>query len=69
MNTYEKLLLENKAWAQEMQEEDPEFFKRLSSLQTPEFYGLAAATAVYRPIKLQEHSPVKYLCTATLPIW
>ncbi len=39
MNTYEKLLLENKAWAQEVNEEDPEFFKRLSSIQNPNFYG------------------------------
>ncbi len=43
MTAYEKLLLENKAWAQEMEEEDPEFFKRLSALQTPEFLWIGCS--------------------------
>lgn len=37
MKTYEKLLLENKAWAAEKVQEDPDFFNRLVNLQTPEF--------------------------------
>jgi len=37
MKTYEKLLLENKAWAGEKVMNDPEFFSRLEHLQTPEF--------------------------------
>lgn len=37
MKTHERLLLENKAWAAERIEEDPEFFKRLENIQTPEF--------------------------------
>ena len=43
MQTYEKLLLENKAWAQEKIEDDPEFFKRLSDLQTPEFLWIGCS--------------------------
>jgi carbonic anhydrase len=43
MNAYEKLLLENKAWAQEMHEENPDFFKRLSSIQTPEFLWIGCS--------------------------
>ncbi|RTL58269.1 MAG: carbonate dehydratase [Sphingobacteriales bacterium] len=43
MQTYEKLLLENKAWAAEVQQEDPEFFKRLSQLQTPEFLWIGCS--------------------------
>ena len=43
MKSYEKLLLENKAWAQEQIEEDPEFFKRLSSLQVPEFLWIGCS--------------------------
>lgn len=43
MTSYEKLLLENKAWAQEQIENDPEFFKRLSSLQTPEFLWIGCS--------------------------
>jgi carbonic anhydrase len=43
MQTYEKLLLENKAWAQEKVDDDPEFFKRLSDLQTPEFLWIGCS--------------------------
>ena len=43
MTTYEKLLSENKAWASEQLKEDPEFFNRLSSLQTPEFLWIGCS--------------------------
>lgn len=43
MTPYEKLLLENKAWAQEQVQEDPEFFKRLSALQTPDFLWIGCS--------------------------
>jgi len=37
MTSYEKLLLENKAWAAEKVEGDPDYFSRLEHIQTPEF--------------------------------
>lgn len=43
MQSYEKLLLENKAWAGEKVEDDPEYFKRLSLLQTPEFLWIGCS--------------------------
>ncbi len=43
MTSYEKLLQENKAWAQEQVEDDPDFFKRLSSLQSPEFLWIGCS--------------------------
>ena len=43
MKSYEKLLLENKAWAAEKVEDDSNFFKRLSSLQTPEFLWIGCS--------------------------
>ena len=43
MQTYEKLLLENKAWAKAKIEDDPEFFKRLSELQSPEFLWIGCS--------------------------
>jgi carbonic anhydrase len=36
MKSYERLLLENKAWAAEQVQKDPDFFKRLAELQAPE---------------------------------
>lgn len=43
MYTYEKLLLENKAWAAEKVKQDPEYFIRLSQLQTPEFLWIGCS--------------------------
>jgi carbonic anhydrase len=43
MKTYEKLLLENKAWAKEKIEDDPTFFERLAELQTPEFLWIGCS--------------------------
>ncbi len=43
MHPYEKLLLENKAWAAEKVHDDPEFFNRLSHLQTPEFLWIGCS--------------------------
>lgn len=43
MTSYDKLLLENKAWARGQVKDDPEFFKRLSSLQTPEFLWIGCS--------------------------
>lgn len=43
MTSYQKLLLENKAWASEKVNEDPEFFSRLEHLQTPEFLWIGCS--------------------------
>ncbi|MEO6316090.1 MAG: carbonic anhydrase [Chitinophagaceae bacterium] len=43
MQSFEKLLLENKAWAQEELLEDPEFFNRLAKTQTPEFLWIGCS--------------------------
>ena len=43
MTSYEKLLSDNKTWAQKQVDNDPEFFKRLSSFQTPEFLWIGCS--------------------------
>jgi carbonic anhydrase len=43
MHSYEKLLLENKAWAAEKLQDDPQFFDRLAHLQTPEFLWIGCS--------------------------
>jgi len=43
MKSYEKLLLENRAWATEKISDDPEFFNRLAHLQTPEFLWIGCS--------------------------
>ena len=43
MTPYEKLLLENKAWAKEQLEDDPDFFNRLAQIQTPDFLWIGCS--------------------------
>jgi carbonic anhydrase len=43
MTTYEKLLLENKEWATKQVQIDPEFFSRLTHVQTPEFLWIGCS--------------------------
>ena len=43
MKIYERLLLENKAWAAEKVLDDPDFFNRLSALQEPEFLWIGCS--------------------------
>ncbi len=43
MNSYERLLLHNKAWAAEQVAEDPEYFARLASIQRPEFLWIGCS--------------------------
>lgn len=43
MERYEVLLKENKLWARRKVAEDPQFFERLSELQTPEFLWIGCS--------------------------
>lgn len=43
MNIYEKLLSENKAWAQQRTLNDPDFFSRLADIQTPDYLWIGCS--------------------------
>jgi carbonic anhydrase len=43
MKSYEKLLLENKAWAREKIQEDATYFSHLADIQTPEFLWIGCS--------------------------
>ena len=43
MKSYEKLLTENKSWAEGKVKQDPEYFDRLAHLQTPEFLWIGCS--------------------------
>lgn len=43
MKSYERLLEDNKAWADAVKLEDPSFFNRLSRIQTPEFLWIGCS--------------------------
>lgn len=43
MNAYQKLLLKNKAWSEEMREKDGQFFSRLANQQKPKFLWIGCS--------------------------
>ena len=43
MYSYERLLMENKAWAAQKVAVDPKYFERLAQLQTPEFLWIGCS--------------------------
>jgi carbonic anhydrase len=43
MEPYEKLLQDNKTWAQEMTDENPDYFNRLAEIQKPEFLWIGCS--------------------------
>ncbi len=43
MNEHEKLLRDNRAWAADMLKADPQYFKNLSQLQTPEYLWIGCS--------------------------
>ena len=43
MKSYDKLLLENKAWAAEKDQNDPEYFTKLAGIQTPDFLWIGCS--------------------------
>ncbi len=43
MKPYEQLLVENKSWAAEILKVDPDYFKKLSELQTPEYLWIGCS--------------------------
>lgn len=49
MKRHEQFLLENKAWAREMVEADPEFFNRMSKEQKPEFLWIGCSDSRVSP--------------------
>lgn len=43
MEIFNKILLQNRAWAKETVQDDPDFFKNLSKIQTPEFLWIGCS--------------------------
>ena len=57
MQSYEKLLLENKAWAAEKILDDPGFFDRLLHIQTPEFLWIGCSDSRVPPDQITGTEP------------
>jgi len=57
MQRYERLLLENKAWAQEKVSDDPEYFHRLYNIQHPEFLWIGCSDSRVPPDQITQTQP------------
>lgn len=57
MKRYEQLLLENKAWAQEIKQEDPDYFKRLAKTQKPEVLWIGCSDSRVSPSEITQTKP------------
>jgi carbonic anhydrase len=57
MKDYEHLLLENKAWAKEILETDPDFFNRLKDQQSPEYLWIGCSDSRVPPDRITQTQP------------
>jgi len=57
MKPYEVLLADNKLWASKKITEDPDFFKRLLNVQTPEFLWIGCSDSRVPPNEITQTEP------------
>ncbi len=57
MKSYEKLLVENKGWAERKVKEDPEYFSRLVNVQSPEFLWIGCSDSRVPPNEITQTNP------------
>lgn len=57
MQRYKQLLEANKAWAQRMAEQDPEFFTRLVDIQRPDFLWIGCSDSRVPPNEITQTHP------------
>ena len=57
MESYQKLLLENKAWAQEMITYNPRYFERTAVVQTPDFLWIGCSDSRVPANEITNTSP------------
>lgn len=57
MKRYQRMLLENKAWAQEKREQDSDFFTRMSQSQKPETLWIGCSDSRVSPTEITQSPP------------
>lgn len=57
MKPFELLLAENKAWAKEKVEQDPDYFNRLVNIQTPNFMWIGCSDSRVPPNEITQTQP------------
>ncbi|HMX89424.1 MAG: carbonate dehydratase [Saprospiraceae bacterium] len=57
MKEYEKLLIQNKAWARQQADADPGYFQRLVDVQTPKYLWIGCSDSRVPPDKITQTQP------------
>jgi carbonic anhydrase len=57
MKNYEKLLLENKAWAKQKVQDDPDYFNRLVDVQKPKYLWIGCSDSRVPPNEITQTEP------------
>jgi carbonic anhydrase len=57
MKNYEKLLLENKAWAKQKVRDDPDYFNRLVHVQSPKYLWIGCSDSRVPPNEITQTEP------------
>ena len=57
MKQFERLLIENKAWAKEKKQQDPKFFERLVNIQRPDFLWIGCSDRRVPPDQITQTQP------------
>ena len=57
MTVYEKLLNNNKQWAAQKIQEDPDYFKRLVNVQAPKFLWIGCSDSRVPPNEITQTEP------------
>ena len=57
MKQHEQLLLENKAWSQEMRQRNPQFFEKMAKGQKPEFLWIGCSDSRVSPSEITQTKP------------
>jgi carbonic anhydrase len=57
MKRHEQLLLENKAWSQEMRERNPKFFESMVNMQKPDFLWIGCSDSRVSPSEITQTKP------------
>src|SRR5882672_5417246 len=66
VKSYEQLLLQNKAWVEQKNNEDKDFFKRLSNTQTPEFLWIGCSDSRVPANQITGTSPGEVFVTRNI---
>ena len=69
IESYQKLLLQNKAWVQQKNLDDQDFFSDLSKIQKPDFFWIGCSDSRVPANEITGTDPGEISSTVISPTW